>query len=48
MTEDSLDLFEVQFWSLVKRYADEVGVSTRYVEDEFILDGELIEVFPKD
>ena len=47
MTEDSLDLFEVKYWSLVKRFADEVKLSTRYVEEELILDGELIEVYPK-
>ena len=30
------------FWLEVKELADELGVSTSYVEEEFILEGELI------
>ena len=38
MNEESFD----DFWQSVIEYADKVGVSTEYIEDEFILDGELI------
>ena len=40
MTEESFD----DFWQSVIEYADEVGVSTEYIEDEFILEGELVKV----
>ena len=32
------------FWADVEKYAEKVGVSTRYVEEEFILDGEFTPV----
>ena len=32
------------FWEDVVTYAKEVGVSTDYIESEFILEGELIKV----
>ncbi len=40
MNEESCD----DFWESVIKYADEVGVSTEYIEDEFILEGELHKV----
>ena len=46
MTDDSLDLFEVQFWNELKEFADELGLPTRYVEEEFCLYGELIKRYP--
>ncbi len=46
MFDDSLDLFEQQFWAELKEFADEVGLSTRYVEEEFCLEGELIKRYP--
>ena len=30
------------FWASFEKFAKEQNVSTRYVEEEFILDGELI------
>ena len=32
------------FWADVEKYAQKVGVSTRYIEEEFIIDGEFIQV----
>ena len=32
------------FWADVEKYAEKVGLSTRYIEEEFIINGELIEV----
>ena len=32
------------FWEEVEAYATHYGVSTRYVEEEFIIDGEFIAV----
>jgi hypothetical protein len=44
LTEDegSLDPFIEQFWTHVVDYAAELGVSVKYVEEEFVIDGELI------
>ena len=42
MSDESLDLFEEEFWSEVETYAKEMGLTTRYVEEEFIIEGELI------
>ena len=37
MSDESLDLFfEQQFWSKVEELAYELGVTTRYIEEEFI------------
>ena len=47
MTDDSLDLFEQTFWAELKEFADEIGVSPRYVEEEFCLEGLLIKRYPK-
>ncbi|WNL50983.1 hypothetical protein SCREM2_gp64 [Synechococcus phage S-CREM2] len=41
MSDESLDLFEQEFWSEVEALAEQLGVSTRYIEDEFIIEGEL-------
>jgi hypothetical protein len=46
MTDDSLDLFEVTFWNELKEFADEVGITPRYAEEEFCLEGELIKRYP--
>ena len=37
------DTFE-DFWEEVEEYAEKTGLNTSYLEDEFILDGELIKV----
>ena len=42
MSDESLDRFEEEFWSEVEELAKELGVSTRYLEEEFIIEGELI------
>ena len=36
-----------QFWATVEEYAEELGVSTSYIEEEFVLDGELVKVEAK-
>jgi hypothetical protein len=46
MTDDSLDLFEVTFWNDLKEFADDVGITPRYAEEEFCLEGDLIKVYP--
>ncbi len=30
-----------EFWEAVEAYAEEIGVSTSYLEEEFILEGKL-------
>lgn len=40
--DDELDPFIQQFWTHVVDYAAELGVSVKYVEEEFVIDGELI------
>lgn len=42
MSDESLDLFEEEFWSEVEELAKELGVTTRYLEEEFIIEGELV------
>jgi len=42
MSDESLDLFEQEFWSEVEEFAKEMGLPLTYVEEEFIIDGELI------
>ena len=42
MSDESLDLFEQEFWSQVEELAAELGVSTRYIEEEFIMEGEIV------
>ena len=46
MSDESLDLFEQEFWSEVEELARELGVPTSYVEEEFIIMGELC--YPND
>ena len=48
---EDLDLDFWLFWEEVKAFADQYRLSTRYVEEEFLIDGELIPVhltFPDD
>ena len=42
MSDESLDLFEQEFWSQVEELAAELGVSPRYIEEEFIMEGEIV------
>ena len=42
MSDESLDLFEQEFWSEVEEFAKEMNLPLSYVEEEFIVDGELI------
>lgn len=37
------DPFMTEFWPQVEALAAKLGVTTRYIEEEFIIDGELIE-----
>ena len=52
MAEEYYDGFEgfeltfESFWEEVEEFAKTVGLSTTYVEEEFIIDGEFIPVFP--
>ena len=46
MSDESLDLFEQEFWSEVEELARELGVPTSYVEEEFVIMGELF--YPND
>ena len=39
---DELDF--LTFWSELQAFADQYNLSTRYVEEEFLIDGELIPV----
>ena len=46
---DGFEGFELtfeSFWEEVEEFAKTVGLSTTYVEEEFIIDGEFIAVFP--
>ncbi len=48
---EELDLDFWLFWEEVKAFADQYRLSTRYVEEEFLIDGELVPVhltFPDD
>ena len=42
--EEELDTDFWLFWEDVRAYADQYRLSTRYVEEEFIIDGELIPI----
>ena len=47
--EDDADFWV--FWAELQAYADQYNLSTRYVEEEFLIDGELVPVhlsFPHD
>ena len=39
---EEYDPFIEQFWTHVVDYAQELGLPLKYVEEEFIIDGELI------
>ena len=40
--DDSYDPFIEQFWKHVVEYAAELNLPIKYVEEEFVIDGELI------
>jgi len=40
--EDDSDFWV--FWAELQEYADLHGLSTRYIEEEFLIDGELVKV----
>ena len=40
--EDDADFWV--FWAELQAYADQYNLTTRYVEEEFLIDGELIEM----
>ena len=42
MSEESLDLFEELFWSEVKALAAELNLPVSYVEEEFVIEGEIV------
>jgi len=44
MSEKSLDSFEKWWEEEVQAYANEVQLPVSYIEEEFIIDGELIRV----
>ena len=49
--QDAIDKFEYlfeAFWEDLEEYADEMNLPTWYVEEEFVIDGELIKQYPKD
>ena len=35
------------YWLEIVAYSEEVGITTDYCESEFILDGDLIQVYPE-
>ncbi len=40
--QEELDFWD--FWSEVQAFAEQYQLSTRYVEEEFLIDGELVPV----
>ena len=34
------------FWDEVVEFSEQTGIDLRYVEEEFLIDGELIKVYP--
>ena len=44
--EDQLESDFWEFWQEINAFAEQYRVSTRYVEEEFLLDGEFIPVHP--
>ncbi len=49
--QDAIDKFEYlfeAFWEDLEAYAKEVDLPTWYVEEEFVIDGELIKQYPRD
>ncbi len=48
--QDATDKFEYlfeAFWQDLEDYAKEVNLPTWYVEEEFVIDGELIKQYPR-
>ena len=48
---DAIDKFEYlfeAFWEEIEEFAKEIGVHSSYVEEEFVIDGELLKVYPPD
>ncbi len=48
---DAIDKFEYlfeAFWQEIEEFAKELGLHSSYVEEEFVIDGELIKVYPPD
>ena len=48
---DAIDKFEYlfeAFWQEIEEFAKELGLHSSYVEEEFVIDGELIRVYPPD
>ena len=46
---DAIDKFEYlfeAFWEEIEEFAKEIGLHSSYVEEEFVIDGELIKVYP--
>ena len=46
---DAIDKFEYlfeAFWEEIEEFAKEIGVHSSYVEEEFVIDGELLKVYP--
>lgn len=46
---DAIDKFEYlfeAFWQEIEEFAKELGLHSSYVEEEFVIDGELIRVYP--
>ena len=46
---DAIDKFEYlfeSFWEEVEEFAKEIGLHSSYVEEEFVIEGELIKVYP--
>ena len=43
--EFRLNAFE-EFWDEIKEYAKEVGATPQYIEEEFVIEGELVRVDP--
>ena len=35
------------FWLEIQSFSEAVGITTSYCEEEFILDGDLVQVYPK-
>ena len=46
---DAIDKFEYlfeAFWEEIEEFAKELSLHSSYIEEEFVLDGELIKVYP--
>ena len=46
---DAIDKFEYlfeAFWEEIEEFAKELSLHSSYIEEEFVIDGELIKVYP--